>query len=105
MHAMYVNMRLHRKLQVACLALERSVPWVMLTLLSKSVCVWRQMPPNLDVEGAEAGSSSSEATQQWFFSLPVEKGSTAAAQARGQVALQLHTTSFMRCTGPMCALS
>jgi hypothetical protein len=53
------------------------------------------MPPSLDVEGAEAGSSSSEATQQWFFSLSLDKGSAAAAQVRAQVALQLHRTSFI----------
>ena len=45
-----------------------------------------QVQPNLDLEGAEAGSSSSESTQLWFDSFAVhEDGWVAAARARAEV--------------------
>ena len=45
-----------------------------------------QVQPNLDLEGAEAESSSSESTQLWFDSFTVhEDGGAAAARARAEV--------------------
>ena len=45
-----------------------------------------QVQPSLDVEGAEAGSSSSETTQLWFDSFTVHAdGGAAAARACAEV--------------------
>ena len=56
-----------------------------------------QVQPNLDVEGAETRSSSSESTQLWFDSFTLhEDGGAAAARARAEVSRpRMHRLPFI----------